>query len=299
MIAKDVLSYSNIINIHDNGFALTQIILKFLSPKSKIIWQINDLPPYFRLGNLKDTRRTMFDAITRGLYKKCAKSASRITVNVTKNAERVKDHYDVDATVVYCGVDLRYSKLKPKLEKKNTIQLVSIGVFFPYRNYETFLKVVDYINQDLAIPCEGIIVGSTALAEDYARTIQDKITINNINCKILGNISEERLNAICEESDAFLFLNKDQSWGLAVFEAMNMGLPVFVSDSVGATELLTNKINAIIVNPDDHINISQSIVKYLNSPNRNDLRENAFNHTLAMTWDNMYSSKIEVILHEL
>ena len=35
------------------------------------------------------------------------------------------------------------------------------------------------------------------------------------------------------------FVDIDQSWGLAVFEAASIGIPIVLSKSVGATELLS------------------------------------------------------------
>lgn len=295
-MAKDITNFSNIVNIHDNGYAIMQLIFSVKYSKASILWQINDLPAYFKVGNTIDSAPGYLDGVIRKIYKKVAKDAKLITVNVTKNSERIKEHYNIDSKVIYCGVDLKNPSLPTPPPNRNEIRLLSIGVFFPYRNYETFLKVIDYINLSLKIECEGILVGSTALDPLYAEDIAAKAMLNNTKCKILGNISEQELNDIYQTSDFFLFLNKDQSWGLAVFEAMNLGMPVILSKSVGATEILEDTKHAIFVDPMDYEQIANKIVELHNkSELKNDLITNAFSHTINMTWDNMYSSKIEEI----
>jgi len=64
-----------------------------------------------------------------------------------------------------------------------------------------------------------------------------------------GHISEEKLVEFYSTSDIFVFPNYPQTWGLAVFEAMGCGTPVVVSTSCGASEVLTDKENAILVPP--------------------------------------------------
>lgn len=299
-IGLDIKDYSNVINIHDNGFAVTQLFFKIIFKNINVIWQINDLPSFVKTSDLASNRLSFLDKISKKIYIYCARAAYAITVNVSKNADQVKKYYNVRAEVFYCGVDLRYTKLEKSLSsKKNIIKLLSIGVFFPYRNYEIFLQVINYLNIVLQVPTEGIIVGSTVLAPDYVKKIENLISTGNIKCQIRGNISEEHLIKICNDSDVFLFVNKDQSWGLAVFEAMNMGIPVIVSESVGATELLENNKNAIIVNPDDYKTIADKIRSLMiDEEFRTQIIANAFQYTSDMTWDIMYSSKMEKLFYK-
>ena len=88
----------------------------------------------------------------------------------------------------------------------------------------------------------------------------------------------------------FIFINIDQSWGLAIFEAMSCGLPVIVSESVGATEILADQHDALIVNPLDAKNIANIIIDLMAQPERyKQLSQNATNFTHKYTWEKSYS----------
>lgn len=294
-VAKVALNHGQCINIHDNGFGLTSFFIRVLNRKIPIIWQINDLPSAFLVGNSKDSNESITFPLRRWFYRIIAKSTTKITVNVTKNAHRVDKALGVSAEVVYCGVDLRNEVLDKKSVDPKKIRLLSTGVFFKYRNYETFLQVHKEL-ETLGYNVESSIIGSTKFDNVYAEKIKNLVHELNIKCDILGDISENELISKYENSDFFFFLNVDQSWGLAVFEAMNLGLPVIVSNSVGAIELLTDDVNAIILDPNDASGIANSVVSLINNPVKlAKLQERAFGDTLEMTWDKMYSSKIEKI----
>jgi glycosyltransferase involved in cell wall biosynthesis len=57
-----------------------------------------------------------------------------------------------------------------------------------------------------------------------------------------------------------------QSWGLVVFEAMAMGLPVIVSETAGASEVLTDHENSIIVKPKDPKGIASAVQELIQKP---------------------------------
>lgn len=50
--------------------------------------------------------------------------------------------------------------------------------------------------------------------------------------KIWGQVDDDTYDKLFNVANAFAFINIEQSWGLAVFEAMSAGLPTIVSNSV-------------------------------------------------------------------
>lgn len=289
-------SNPDIINIHDNGFQYVIVFSKILGIKSKIFWQINDLPSCFRVGNVKNAKWKVTFLYSQAMMKLAAKLTNKITVNVSKNKERVKKKLNADAEVLYCGIDNDFLNIETIEKKINLpkIKLLSIGVFFPYRNYETIIHAVKILS-DKNYEVELNIVGSTKTNLEYFGEI--KSLINNLkldqNIKILGNVDEEQLQRLFEESEIFLFLNIDQSWGLAVFEAIANSLPVIVSNSVGATELLDDNKTALIKDPQNASEIANCIEELATNPTLfNTIVIQGKSAISEMSWDKMYCSKL-------
>ncbi len=299
-MGSDISNWAELVNIHDNWLLIPNIYIKIFSPSKKVVWQINDLHPAFAIGNSKDGTSNWYNGFVKMVNRWVAKQNDVITVNVTKNKERVQQFLHCNAEVIYCGVDIKNQSLvKHMLNKQKTIHLLSVGVFFRYRNYETVLQVHEELSRQYGLDVKTTIAGSTKLAPDYGKEIKNIIQQKGLNAQVLGEVTDSELDALFNEAHFFLFLNIDQSWGLAVFEAMNYGLPIIVSQSVGAVELLDDS-NAVIAAPLDAKQIATEINSLVNDELQYDrLAQNAFSHVSAMTWDKMYSRNVEAIFYKL
>lgn len=293
LIDKD----TDIINIHDNGFCGLMFLSKFIR-NHKLVWQINDLPGLFCVGASKNEKNNSLSAKRkRFFYKYVASKVDKITVNVTKNKERVEECLGTEASVLYCGVDVNSNLLKHRYRfegnSNDVVNILSSGVFYRYRNYETLVEVVDLLRKD-GINAYLRIIGSTA-DKQYTNEIRKIISRKGLNkyIDICGQVDEFDYNRLHNISDVFAFINIDQSWGLAVFEAMSCGLPVIVSDSVGATEILNDKVDSIFVNPLDANEIKNKIKLLTIDENYyNNISQEAIKVTNDCSWDKMYSSKM-------
>ena len=286
---------ADIINIHDHSFDEFLILQKIFFKKAKTIWQINDLPYYFRVGTNAGNKDSFKQKFKRAYIRYASKCVDEITVNVTKNAERVEQCFGRKAKVFYCGVDVNESLEKHSYNiKDNTVKILSSGVFFPYRNYETLVSVVENLknkNINVHLDVIGATDRSPAYSEKIINLVKEKQLENEIT--IWGQVDDAKYNELHNAADMFAFININQSWGLAVFEAMSCGLPVIVSESVGAIELLHNDEDAIIVDPENVEAVSDVVLKLMNDKDYyNKISENAYNAVKEFTWDKLYSEKM-------
>ena len=298
MIYKDF----DIVNAHDYGL-YWPLFLTSMKKSIITVWQINDLPGCFKVGVNKKTETTIKDKLNRKKYRYLAKKIDAITGNVTKNKERVEMCMGKKATVLYCGVDVNANLRKhtyiPSI--KNEIRLLSTGVFFPYRNYETLVLVIKQLRN------EGYnawldIIGSTELSKDYANSVINLIIDKNLKkyIKIWGQVDESTYNMLYNRANIFAFINIDQSWGLTVFEAMSAGIPTIVSNSVGAIELLHDGEDSIIVEPKNVSAISDTIKRLVSDGEYyNKISNNAYEIVKEFSWDKLYSSKLVEIFEKL
>ena len=295
-IPRDV----DIINIHDNQ--LNALMLRAVLNRKKVVWQINDLPSVFQVGVDSAYRKTIKDILSKIAIKYIAKKVKKITVNVTKNKERVEQIMGRSADVFYCGVDVN-DRLKrhSHSEIKSVFNLLSMGVFIPYRNYETLIKVVNLLNKS-GYRVKLDIIGNTEFDTKYVEKVKNLIEKTNSEkyVKIWGQVDEDVYTQLFNTANAFAFVNIEQSWGLAVFEAMSAGLPTIVSNSVGAIELLHNNQDAIIVDPLNSSEICDVIKQLIDDKQYYDLiSRNAAKAVKEFTWDNLYSSKMLTVFKEI
>lgn len=291
---RKLLEPADYVNIHDGGF---ELLLPAFYGK-KVYWQINDLPYAFKVGVAASSKKTFRDFLLRHYILLFKNVVTDFSVNVTKNKERIKQAMGRDAHVFYCGIEPVgiERKIEVSLERfnKRSIHLLSSGVFFPYRNYETQLLVVEKLLQK-GIEVSLDIIGSTQLDKIYSAKIMSLIKERRLNhlVTVHGQVDGKTFKKLHENADLFIFINVDQSWGLAVFEAMSCGLPVIVSKSVGATEILSDKENALFVDPMNADKIVETIIglmtdkeKYIRNA------ESARNFHTRYTWDKSYSSRM-------
>ena len=291
-IEKDV----DLVNVHDNGLSFFMLLVLFRN--IKLAWQINDVPACFHRGVAQGSDVGMMsriiDAVKRKIYRAIARSTCLITVNVTKNKRLVEQYLNQEAVVLYCGTDMTGSKnIHECIKDKKCMNLISTGVFFKYRNYETQVYVVEKL-LDSGYSCHLDIVGSIELDPQYADDIQNLIREHDLcdHISIHGQVDEQKFDSLYDNADIFLFININQSWGLAVFEAMARGLPVIVSDSVGAVELLHDGEDSIIVDPLDSIGIMKKIIELQEDSMYKKISRTARFNAQQYTWDKLYSSKM-------
>lgn len=291
---KKLIKNCEIINIHDNGF---EDIFPYLKGK-KVYWQINDLPGAFRVGTSANIQDTEIAKREREYILKYSQDFKAISVNVAKNAMRVQDCFGRKAYIFYCGIEpikihRNIQESKRRFDQRK-INLLSSGVFFPYRNYETQVEVVKSLVEK-GYDVNLHIIGNTSKNKNYASKIQSLIDANGLTDRIIieGQVDNKRFEYLHQNADMFLFVNIDQSWGLAVFEAMSCGLPVLVSKSVGATEILHDGTDAIFVDPKNEEQITSEVEKLVSDQDYY-LRISAIASEFYKdwTWDKAYCSKM-------
>lgn len=301
LLFRKIPKGTNIVNIHDNRLFAFAFLSKVLR-RAKLVWQINDLP-YSILHGRGEGKRNIDAMVEDFFIHQTIQRADEISVNVTKNAQRVREKMGRDAHVFYCGVDVN-DALKPHtypgVEKK-PIRLLSTGVFFPYRNYESLVLAVEQL-RERGYDAHLDIIGSTEVFKPYADTVCQLIREKDLqeHVSVWGQVDEETYARLYNEADQFMFLNIDQSWGLAVFEAMSCGLPVLVSNSVGAIELLEHDQTAAIMDPKDIDVICDTVIKLATDGDYyTKLSQNASAAVKEFTWDKLYNEKMLSLFHKL
>jgi UDP-glucose:(heptosyl)LPS alpha-1,3-glucosyltransferase len=88
-------------------------------------------------------------------------------------------------------------------------------------------------------------------------------------------------------SDVLLLLSKFDTFGMVVLEAMAAGLPVIISPSVGARDVVRQGWNGYVVDPGQIQRVSHHIVLALDPRNHSTMAANARTTAERHCWDNL------------
>lgn len=302
------LARCDVLHVHDNRGVLFFFIAKLLRRARVFVWQINDLHPSFGLGHSKKLTLRRRSVINRIANRVMAKTVDAITVNVGKNVDRVADVLRVPAHLYYCGVDLP-SRLsvsstrssEPSAERSQTpFRLLSTGTFARYRNYEVLIESAALASKRLGRTVDVTIVGDARGDPSYAEQIRSLAEQRSINLSVMDNLTDEAFTEQFRQCHVFVFVNVDQSWGLAVFEAAAAGKPVVLSKSVGAAEVLTGKPGFLTVDPLSVMETTDAIVSLLGDlPAAIEAGGHARLAVEKMSWADSYGRPVESLYVEL
>lgn len=144
----------------------------------------------------------------------------------------------------YIKKDYYKNKLKLPLDK--------IILFCPARlsNEKGILEFLDeYIKSSLSVKSTVLIAGTGELKD----IIEKKIKLNNIDVKLLGYITQDKMIEYYKASDMFLLPSLSDPSPLSAIEALWSGLPLLLSDKVGnLPEVLIENMNGFSFNYNDN-----------------------------------------------
>ncbi|MEK7541993.1 MAG: glycosyltransferase family 4 protein [Patescibacteria group bacterium] len=224
-------------------------------------WMMNDVPtrayaawygrrvnPDFRVAFIKRVTHWFMDAYD--LYQ-FIRPQEQIAVLAESDRRNAQKFLGRDAAVVRSGIDVRafpYAERKPPVAGR--VSLLAAGIFMRHRRLEDAIAAVKILT-DRGVHASLTIIGDQENDKKYAEEIKTLVRVKKIGDRVFfsGRVSEEELVRAYQRHDIFLFPNDPQTWGLAVFEAMACGTPVIVSRGAGAHEVLTDRENALLVQP--------------------------------------------------
>lgn len=256
----DLMEEIDVLNIHDHPIYFVSPVFKKRFNKP-VVWTLNDPPKtrtqtagakiplykrlYKKLFGSDFIARKWEKIIFEGFH-----SADKIVVLDNLNKEKLREHFQVDSIILRGGLNLEDYKFIPRKVSKGTIRIFCNGIFFPYRRYEDVIEALSILeSKNIGFTLDH--VGTPELDPVYASKIYDMVKALGMSEDIIfhGFVSESDLIDFYSGADIFIFPNSPQTWGLAVFEAMACGTPVIVSKGAGASEVLTNGENAILIDP--------------------------------------------------
>ncbi|MBE0526452.1 MAG: glycosyltransferase family 4 protein, partial [Candidatus Thorarchaeota archaeon] len=179
---------------------------------------------------------------------------------VSSNVAKVLDEYlsrkglDIPILPLYAGVDLSVFFPMHDMEKKWDIAF--LGRLEKMKSVDLFPEMLVQLKQDfpnlkMLMTGEGSLKSS--LLEDF-----DRLGVSQM-VQYLGVVETERVPELINQSCIFIYPSREEPFGLSIIEAMACGVPVVTTNVFGPSEIITNGLDGLTVNPDDVNALAEAI----------------------------------------
>ncbi len=226
-----------------------------------VLWMCNDVPDFWAKSRGAAPRNIVVRAVHR-MYYRCDRKQNAsvdLTMLLSQWAEsEFKAVYAGPTCVVRSGVDP--SRFFPGGDRKkirsrfgysdSEFVLLWLGIFMPHRRLEDAIEGVHRLR------CRGVNVrllmaGSTRCYPDYATSLRKLVDSLDLadHITFAPKVGDEEIRDFYSACDVFVFPNEQQTWGLAVLEAMACGCPVLVSRGAAVHEVLQDGVTASLFPP--------------------------------------------------
>lgn len=191
--------------------------------------------------------------------------------------------------VIYHGIDHSLYKSYAQNELEETkvkfnlpdIFLLFVGSIEPRKNLSALLKAYDLLTREQKYQTPLILVGFEGWENAQ---IMKEIGENREFVRYLGYITDKQLAHIYNLSTIFIYPSLYEGFGLPPLEAMACGTCVIVSNRASMPEICGDA--ALYIDPTDHQDINDKILRFLNSKTlREDFSKKGKIQSSLFSWD--------------
>lgn len=184
----------------------------------------------------------------------------RVIVLDGRVAQQVREGYGAEPVVVRSGAAPHEMPDVPpedteRLRRElglhgDAFLLLFLGILLPHRRLEDVLETLCPLIEQ-GRPVHFLVVGSRQRDRRYSRFLEERAEALGVRQHVTFTdaVPEASLPLYYNACDAFIFPNENQTWGLAVVEALACGRPVIVSTGCGVSEVLRDGVDALLVPP--------------------------------------------------
>jgi glycosyltransferase involved in cell wall biosynthesis len=149
------------------------------------------------------------------------------------------------------GANVEY---QPRVSPKSGFNVLMVGNEFLRKGSHYLIEAFKLLDRpDAQLWIRGYVPG-----EYLAR-------INDPRIKVIPSLSQKKLNELYQSASVFVQPSIDEGFGMTVFEALAFGLPVVVTENVGARDLLTSDVSITVPIRDSEA-MSKAIEQAANLP---------------------------------
>ena len=260
------------------------------------LFTLHGIPHRYWVHSVRCKRMSLYDLATAWVEKKLVYegNCSRFIAVSGLTRDIFLEEYPVHpdrVRVIHPGVNLSDYAGKSK-GRHATRKALNIGeddpvAVFASMNFE--IKGLDNIILTLARLKQQnksikLIVAGKGNIKKYEKLAKDAHISENLI--FTGTVARDRLIDLYLAGDLYMMLSRFDTFGMVVLEAMAAGLPVMISNRVGAKDLVEDEKNGFII-PDtsDYDHIASRLALMLDKKTRSQMSAAAYQTAAENTWD--------------
>jgi len=252
----------DIVNVHDFSYRVGYFY-KQRHSKAKVVWHENaTLFVYMTRGKfLHDLAGRLYWCVKKLQDKKYFRAMDTMVVLDHYNKRRREEAGGHDVVVVRCGLDVEkfYAPVKDFHAKaaRKEVQLLALGALNAYRRYDNVVEAVRML-REWGYDARAKIVAKNVWHEDQCRedlvALVKKYNLEPYLRFYFDGLPEPELVQAMRGADVFVQAvysppPSHHGWGIVNFEAIAAGVPVVVTRSATATEVLQDGETALFFEP--------------------------------------------------
>ncbi|MDD2896218.1 MAG: glycosyltransferase family 4 protein [Aliarcobacter sp.] len=211
-----------------------------------------------------------------GFYSSIMQKADAVICVSNSIKEYIQKHYQTPEskiTVIPRGIDLELfnpkniddifiENFKKEFNLENKFIVSSVGRVTQLKDYETFIKAILIVKNELPNIVGLIVGGVRSDKEDYLNSLKKLIKELDLEDNIIFTGSQSRIEQIYALSDVVISSSKKpESFGRAVAEAICMNKPVIATNHGGVKDIIIENENGFFFEVGDDKELANNILK--------------------------------------
>jgi glycosyltransferase involved in cell wall biosynthesis len=234
--------------------AIAGIVIKLLSGTQLNIQIHNDYgSPYWKNESLQNRIFSLLFRITLP-FADSVRAVSTLTSKMMKNSSKV--------FIAPVAVDLNF--FKPSKAKKN-IDIICVARLDKQKNIPFLVEVIADVKKNYP-RLKTLIVSEGPQRGEIEDDIRKRGLTKTIT--LVGRVKRTEVRSLLTKSRIFILPSNYEGWGLAAVEAAACGLPVVMTDTGGAREIVDNGITGYVVPVADKLKLTEKITVLIKNQDR-------------------------------
>lgn len=292
----------DVVHIHGTGLISYQLYHAFQKRGIKLMLTVHGLlhvektNAVKRKFSLKHLYQYAVQSITEFCLLSCAK---QIIVDTRYVAEQIRQYYREhkicrvpNMHVIPQGINEHYLSLK--CDRESNV-ILSVGSISRRKGHLLLLQAFDQVRKQ--VPNAKLVIAGVLAEQDYYNELQAYIqqSPNKANISLLVNLPQEELYELYQQASIFALHSQEESQGIALVEAMAMGLSIVSTKVGGIPYVVEDGKMGLLADYGDVDNFAQNIVTLLNNQNlRYDMSDCAFQEAQRYVWGNIANEVVNL-----